>query len=153
MGRRSDCPVHGAHRNLLAGTALRNRFRGEIDALERRWRDEPDVNGIFNGLIASLGRRVLDAAEADVPGRDHLAQVLECLREQMADPDADPDDVAEEVIYAMQDMTPEHAGEVVYDPIARYPYKPVCSCGHSFWGYAAEHAAQSILDAHLAERP
>lgn len=30
----------------------------------------------------------------------------------------------------------------------RYPFRPVCTCGASFWGYVAEHAAQGIADAH-----
>lgn len=30
----------------------------------------------------------------------------------------------------------------------RYPFRPVCSCGHEFRGYAAAHAAQILVDAH-----
>lgn len=33
----------------------------------------------------------------------------------------------------------------------RYPYRPVCSCDALFWGYVAEHAAQILVDAHVAE--
>ncbi len=32
----------------------------------------------------------------------------------------------------------------------RYPYRPVCSCGWSTWGYVAPHAAQILVDAHMA---
>ena len=32
----------------------------------------------------------------------------------------------------------------------RYPFKPRCSCGWSTWGYVAAHAAQILVDAHLA---
>lgn len=31
----------------------------------------------------------------------------------------------------------------------RYEFRPVCSCGQEFRGYAAEHAAQIMVDAHL----
>jgi hypothetical protein len=30
----------------------------------------------------------------------------------------------------------------------RYPYRPACSCGQEFRGYAAQHAAQDVADAH-----
>jgi len=30
----------------------------------------------------------------------------------------------------------------------RYPYRPVCSCGQQFRGYAARHAAETVADAH-----
>lgn len=32
----------------------------------------------------------------------------------------------------------------------RYPFRPTCSCGLAWRGYAAEHAAQIIVNAHLA---
>lgn len=31
----------------------------------------------------------------------------------------------------------------------RYPYLPTCMCGQEFRGYAAQHAAQTIADAHI----
>ena len=30
----------------------------------------------------------------------------------------------------------------------RYPYKPVCSCGWTTWGYVAPHAAEILAGAH-----
>lgn len=33
----------------------------------------------------------------------------------------------------------------------RYPYLPVCSCGHEFRGYVAEHAARTMAEAHAEE--
>lgn len=44
-----------------------------------------------------------------------------------------------------------HAGRVDYVG-GRYPFRPVCSCGEAFWGYVAEHAAQTMLEAHLNGR-
>jgi hypothetical protein len=32
----------------------------------------------------------------------------------------------------------------------RYPYLPTCSCGWTWRGYVAAHAAQTMVDAHLA---
>lgn len=84
---------------------LPSHFRSEIDALERRWRDEADVNDTFNGFIANLGERVLTACADDRPGYTELADAVACLREQMADPEVDEDDAAEEVIYCLQDIT------------------------------------------------
>lgn len=44
-----------------------------------------------------------------------------------------------------------HAGRVDYVG-GRYPFRPVCSCGGRFRGYVAEHAAQTVLEAHLNEK-
>lgn len=30
----------------------------------------------------------------------------------------------------------------------RYPFRPVCSCGASFWGYVAQHAAENVAESH-----
>ena len=43
-----------------------------------------------------------------------------------------------------------HAGRGEYVG-GRYPFRPVCSCGDAFRGYVAEHAAQTVLEAHLNE--
>ena len=32
----------------------------------------------------------------------------------------------------------------------RYPFRPSCSCGWSWRGFVADHAAQFMVDAHLA---
>lgn len=32
----------------------------------------------------------------------------------------------------------------------RYPYRPTCTCGHQFRGYAAKHAALVVANDHLA---
>jgi hypothetical protein len=42
----------------------------------------------------------------------------------------------------------ECAPYVRHHPGTRYPYVPGCSCGWHFRGYVAEHAAQTIADAH-----
>lgn len=34
----------------------------------------------------------------------------------------------------------------------RYPFRPTCTCGWKDWGYVADHAAQMMVDAHLAGR-
>lgn len=48
-------------------------------------------------------------------------------------------------------VTPvEHAVSVETIP-GRYPYRPVCSCGQSFRGYVAHHAARDMADAHAQE--
>lgn len=31
-----------------------------------------------------------------------------------------------------------------------YPYNGVCSCGWTSWGYVRDHAAQTMVAAHLA---
>ena len=46
-------------------------------------------------------------------------------------------------------QTPVHEAGVAVVP-GRYPYRPRCSCGWEWRGYVAEHAAQLIVDAHLA---
>ena len=33
----------------------------------------------------------------------------------------------------------------------RYPYRPACTCREGFRGYAAEHAARIVIDAHLKD--
>jgi hypothetical protein len=33
---------------------------------------------------------------------------------------------------------------------ARYPFQPACTCGWTWRGYVAAHAAQIMVDAHLA---
>jgi hypothetical protein len=41
-----------------------------------------------------------------------------------------------------------HQGAVAFAG-GRYPFRPTCSCGWTHaWGYAAEHAAQSMADDH-----
>ena len=76
----------------------------EVNALEYRWRNEADVNDVFNGLIAALSRRVLAAVPVEQTGYALLRAAATSLDEQMADPDADPDDTAEEVINCMRDL-------------------------------------------------
>ncbi|ADD45887.1 hypothetical protein [Stackebrandtia nassauensis] len=48
-------------------------------------------------------------------------------------------------------MTTTHKTTVEYDGTRRYPWLPTCTCGEQFWGYVAEHAAQAIVDEHVAE--
>jgi hypothetical protein len=33
----------------------------------------------------------------------------------------------------------------------RYPFRPVCSCGHPFRGYVSRHAAEDLAEAHRKE--
>lgn len=46
-------------------------------------------------------------------------------------------------------MVTAHAAAVALTG-GRYPFRPTCTCGWEWRGYVSEHAAQSIIDAHLA---
>lgn len=95
--RRSDAPL--ADQELLAA------FRAEGDALEARWRDEADVDGVFNTQIGDLARRLLAAVPAAAPGVARLRETLDIFTaDNMSD-----DDVAEELIYCVQDVTDQVA--------------------------------------------
>lgn len=39
---------------------------------------------------------------------------------------------------------------LVAQQVGRYPFRPTCSCGWAWRGYVAAHAAQLMVDAHLA---
>lgn len=46
--------------------------------------------------------------------------------------------------------TEAHVVSVVWER-GRYPWRAVCSCSwREAWGYAAEHAAQTMADEHAA---
>jgi hypothetical protein len=50
----------------------------------------------------------------------------------------------------MPTTTAAHHGAAVSVVTGRYPYLPTCSCGWTWRGYVAAHAAQAMVDAHLA---
>lgn len=81
-------------------------FGAELDELERRWRHEADTERVFNTQIADLAQRVVDACADDVPERADLVKMVGRFRED----GCEDDDVAEEVIYQMQDVLRSRGG-------------------------------------------
>jgi hypothetical protein len=51
-------------------------------------------------------------------------------------------------------LTPTTTGScearVIDRAAGRYPFQPACTCGWTWMGYVARHAAQGMVDAHMA---
>lgn len=101
--------------SAATATDFSTRFAPQVEALDRRWRDEPDTDRIFNRLIRRLAQEVLDAADPDRPGHEALRSAVAAFDDDLTD-----DDAAEEVLFALADITSPDSMRVVEDSAGRH---------------------------------